>query len=188
MRKKNEKIEEINEKLEKSEEIVSKNAEEASKTDEDIESKLKKELDEALLKQEEYLGIAQRIQADFENFKRRNAEVRRDSYEDGAGEVIKMLLPVIDNFERALHAESSNGSIKEGVQLIYNQLMEIFEKRGVTVIDRKGEKFDPNLEDAIVQGNPEEGEPGTVCEVFLKGYKFKNTILRHAMVKVVAEQ
>ena len=65
--------------------------------------------------------------------------------------------------------------------------MEVIVKRGVTPIDRKGEPFDPNLENAVMQGSPEDGEPGTVCEVFQKGYQMGGTVLRHAMVKVVPD-
>ena len=64
---------------------------------------------------------------------------------------------------------------------------EIYEKLGVHPIDRLGEKFDPNLENAVLQGSAEEGEPGTVCQVLQKGYEMNGTVLRHAMVKVVAE-
>ncbi len=66
-------------------------------------------------------------------------------------------------------------------------MCEAFEKRGITPISRQGEKFDPNLENAVMQGAPEDGEPGTVCEVLLKGYQMEGTVLRHAMVKVVPE-
>ena len=72
-----------------------------------------------------------------------------------------------------------------GVRLVHKQLMEALEKRGVTVIDRKGEIFDPKLEDAVVQGTPDEGEPGTVAQVLMKGYRMGDTVLRHAMVKVI---
>ena len=73
------------------------------------------------------------------------------------------------------------------MKLVHKQLMEALEKRGVTVIDRPGEKFDPTLENAVLQGTPEEGEPGAVCAVLQKGYKMGDFVLRHAMVKVVAD-
>lgn len=149
------------------------------------------ELQEALVKaqaqSEEYLSMAQRVQADFENFRRRNNSVRAEAYEDGARAFIKTILPVIDNLERALAAESQDAALHEGVSMVYRQLMDIMEKRGVTVIDRAGEKFDPNLENAVMQGTADEGEPGTVCAVLQKGYQLGDYVLRHAMVKVVAE-
>ena len=136
---------------------------------------------------EEYLNLAQRVQADFENFRRRTKATRAEAFEDGAREFIKQLLPVVDNLERAIAQESSDEQLLTGVKLVYKQLMETLEKRGVTVIDRPGEKFDPNLENAVMQGTAEEGEPGTVCAVLQKGFKMGDFVLRHAMVKVVAE-
>ena len=138
-------------------------------------------------KAEEYLNLAQRVQADFENYRRRTKATRAEAYEDGAREFIKQLLPVVDNLERAIAQESADENLMTGVKLVYKQLMETLEKRGVTVIDRPGEKFDPNLENAVMQGTADEGEPGTVCAVLQKGYKMGDFVLRHAMVKVVAE-
>ena len=136
---------------------------------------------------EEYLNLAQRVQADFENFRRRTKATRADAFEDGAREFIKQLLPVVDNLERATAQETSDENLMTGVKLVYKQLMDALEKRGVTVIDRPGEKFDPNLENAVMQGTAEEGEPGTVCAVLQKGYKMGDQVIRHAMVKVVTE-
>jgi len=146
-------------------------------------------LAEAVAKQEEYLNMAQRVQADFDNFRRRNQNVRKEAFDEGARAFATTLLPVIDNMERAIAAaqNSSDESLRSGVEMVYRQLCEAFEKRGITTIDRKGEKFDPNLENAVMQGTPEDGEPGTVCEVFQKGYQLEGMVLRHAMVKVVPE-
>ncbi|MBQ6256951.1 MAG: nucleotide exchange factor GrpE [Clostridia bacterium] len=144
-------------------------------------------LKEAQAKADEYLNMAQRVQADFENFRRRTKATRAEAFEDGAREFIKQLLPVVDNLERATAQETVDENLMTGVKLVYKQLMDALEKRGVTVIDRPGEKFDPNLENAVMQGTADEGEPGTVCAVLQKGYKMGDFVLRHAMVKVVAE-
>ena len=144
-------------------------------------------LAEAEAKAEEYLNLAQRVQADFDNYRRRTKAIRAEAYEDGAREFIKQLLPVVDNLERAVAQESSDEQLLTGVKLVHKQLMEALEKRGVTVIDRPGEKFDPTLENAVLQGTPEEGEPGAVCAVLQKGYKMGDFVLRRAMVKVVAD-
>jgi len=146
-------------------------------------------LKEALAKQEEYLTLAQRIQADFENFRRRNRNVRAEAFDEGAAAFVTTLLPVVDNLERAIAAaqNTTDESLKVGVEMVYRQLCDAFTKRGITVIDRKGEPFDPKLENAVMQGSAEDGEPGTVCDVFQKGYKLGETVLRHAMVKVVPE-
>ena len=143
-------------------------------------------LAQAQAQAEEYLNLAQRVQADFDNFRRRTKATRAEAFEDGAREFIKQLLPVVDNLERAVAQESGDESLLTGVKLVYKQLMEALEKRGVTVIDRQGQPFDPTLENAVLQGAADEGEPGTVCAVLQKGYKMGDFVLRHAMVKVVA--
>lgn len=147
------------------------------------------ELDAAKAQAEEYLNLAQRVQADFDNFRRRNESVRADAYKEGIRSLAVVLLPVMDNLERAVDAakESPDAQLREGVGLVLRQLSDVFQKQGITPIDRLGEKFDPNLENALMQGAPEEGEPGTVCQVFQKGYQLDNHVLRHAMVKVVPD-
>lgn len=166
----------------------SEQAEETATQPEEL-NPLQAQLDAAVAKQEEYLNMAQRVQADFENFRRRNQNVRKEAYDEGARTFAATLLPVVDNLERAIAAaqNSADESLKSGVEMVYRQLTEAFEKRGITPIDRKGEPFDPNLENAVMQGVPEDGQPGTVCEVFQKGYRMDATVLRHAMVKVVPE-
>jgi molecular chaperone GrpE len=133
--------------------------------------------------------MAQRVQADFENFRKRNESVRADAYAEGRKDVAAMMLPVLDNLERAAEAAagSSDEAMKSGVELVLKQMNDAYQKLDVTPINRLGEKFDPNLENAILQGTPEEGEPGTVCQVLQKGYKIGDKVLRHAMVKVVPE-
>lgn len=164
-------------------------AQETEKTEETAAAVSAEELAAALAKQEEYLNMAQRVQADFDNFRRRNQNVRKEAFDEGARTFATTLLPVIDNMERAIAAaqNSADESLRSGVEMVCRQLCEAFEKRGITTIDRKGEKFDPNLENAVMQGTPEDGEPGTVCEVFQKGYQMEGLVLRHAMVKVVPE-
>ena len=142
----------------------------------------------AAAKAEEYLALAQRTQADFDNFRRRNESVRADAFAEGQRAVAKAMLAVLDNLERALAAPAAEGdTLSTGVEMTLKQMLAAYEKLGVTVIDRLGEKFDPNLEDAVMQGSPEEGEPGTVCAVFQKGYVMNGHMLRPAMVKVVAD-
>jgi molecular chaperone GrpE len=154
----------------------------------DVEA-LETALAEANGKAEEYLNLAQRVQADFENYRRRNVNARTESFEDGAKSVISLLLPVLDNMERAMEAaqKSKDKALKEGVEMVSRQLWEMLDKRGVKPIDRHGKKFDPNVENAILNGTPEDGEAGTVCEVLQKGYSMGDSVLRHAMVKVVPE-
>ena len=128
-----------------------------------------------------------RAMADFDNFRKRNNSVRADAYEEGGRDVIAGLLPVVDNLERAVAIETADEKLHTGVEMVLKQLTDLMEKRGVTVIDRPGEPFDPNLENAVMQGTPEDGEKGTVCQVLQKGYKMGSYVLRTAMVKVVPE-
>ena len=148
-----------------------------------------RELEEAKAKAAEYLAMAQRIQADFENYRKRNESVRADAYAEGRKDVAAVMLPVLDNLERAVEAAASSPdeALKSGMELVLKQMTDVYQKLEVTPIDRTGEKFDPNLENAVLQGTADEGEPGTVCQVLQKGYRMGDRILRHAMVKVVAE-
>jgi len=146
-------------------------------------------LQTAAAKADEYLAMAQRVQADFDNFRRRNESVRADAYADGQRNVAAAFLPVLDNLERALAAaQATDGaSLRTGVEMILKQMRDAYTKLGVTEVNRLGEKFDPNVENAVMQGTPDEGEPGTVCMVLQKGYVMGKTVLREAMVKVVPD-
>ena len=165
------------------EETPAENAEAAPEE----QSAAEKELAEAVRKRDEFLDMAQRIQAEFDNFRKRNASARAEAFEDGTREMIKLILPVVDNLERALEASSEDEKLKEGVSMTLKQLLGVLEKRGVTVISRQGEKFDPRLENAVMQADRSAGEPGTVSQVLQKGYRMGDYVLRHAMVQVVEE-
>lgn len=149
------------------------------------DTSLEEQLAQAIQQRDEYLQMAQRVQADFDNFRRRNRQVAAESFDDGARAFIKTLLPVMDNLERALQENREGDPLYTGVQLVARMLMDTLAARGISVISRVGEPFDPNLEDAVAQAEPEDGAPGTVSEVILKGYKMGDTVLRHAMVRVV---
>ena len=148
---------------------------------------LKEELEKTKAQCEEYLDMAQRKQAEFANYRRRTEGVRAEAFDDGRRDAIDKLLPIIDNLERALAAagEGEDG-LKAGVEMVLRQTKETFAKMGVEEIDPIGQPFDAELHNAVMQGGEDEGEPGTVCAVFQKGYKLGNRVIRHAMVKVVA--
>ena len=172
------------------EELPAEPAEEAKPEAEEAETDpMQKALDEANAKAAEYLALAQRVQADFENFRRRNENVRADAYADGRKDTAALMLNVLDNLERAVDAAagSPDEALKNGVEMVLKLMTDAYTKMGVKPIDRLGEKFDPNLENAILQGTEDEGEPGTVCQVLQKGYLIGDKVLRHAMVKVVPE-
>lgn len=151
-------------------------AEEMQTARERIE-KLQKERDETV-------ALLQRNQADFDNFRRRNAAVRTDSLDEGRRECIRALLPVLDNFDRAMESGSADDAAwREGVKLVYRQFVETLQKMELSEIDTSG-KFDPNLHEAVMQEKAEGKESGEIIAVFQKGYRVGDRIIRHSMVKV----
>ena len=128
-----------------------------------------------------------RVQADYENFRRRTKLEREAEAKYRAQRLVEELLPVIDNFERALSVEANDEqskSILKGVEMVYNQLKEALSKEGVEEIQAQGEKFDPNKHQAVMQAHSEDHESGMVLEVLQKGYLLKDKVIRPAMVKV----
>jgi molecular chaperone GrpE len=144
---------------------------------------MQQELEKAQAQAEEYLNLAQRVQADFDNFRRRNASVRADAYEDGAKDMIKLVLPVIDNLERAL-AYSEGETLTEGVKMTLKQFEDTMERLGMKAYGERGDEFDPKIHNAIMQTeDPELGE-NRIAAVLQKGYCKGEKIIRHAMVTV----
>jgi len=133
---------------------------------------------------DEMKALAQRVQADFDNFRRRNATVMTDCREEGVRSCIKELLPVLDNFDRAMEsAKGVQNDWLEGVRLVQRQLMETLGKCGLKEIPAEG-MFDPNLHEAVMQEAAEGAESGAILAVFQKGYQVNDRIIRHSMVKV----
>ncbi len=132
----------------------------------------------------ELVDTAQRLQADFDNFRRRNASVHIESLDEGARTLIREMLPVLDNFDRALNAEGPvDEAWRDGIKLVHKQLMDVLTKAGLSEICADG-KFDPELHQAVMQEEVEGKDEGDVAEVLQKGYKVKDRIIRHSMVKV----
>ena len=145
-------------------------------------------LETAVKQRDEYLDSLRRSQADFQNFKRRNQTARADGYEDGVRESIAAILPSIDNLERALDAAEKAGvsdGLTDGVRMTLNMLMESLKRFGFEEVPAMGEAFDPEMHNAVMRESGD--EPGKILEVFQKGYKVKDKIIRYAMVKVCAE-
>lgn len=146
----------------------------------------KEALEKLRKEKEEAIGLLQRNQADFDNFRRRNESVRTDSLEEGRRNCIKELLPVLDNFDRAMEAEAGDeagAGWRDGIKLVHKQLMDTLQKLGLSEIEADG-KFDPNLHNAVMQEKVEGKESGEILAVFLKGYRVGDKIIRHTMVKV----
>ena len=127
-----------------------------------------------------------RLFAEFDNFRKRTSKEKTESHGDATAKTISELLPAIDNFERALDTPCSDDNFKKGIEMIFNQINDILTKIGVTEIDALHKPFNPNLHNAIKQVEDEELESDTVYEVFQKGYKLGDRIIRHAMVSVTA--
>lgn len=150
---------------------------------------LRKELEQARKKAEEYLDAARRIQAEFDNYRKRNAQLRSEASDDGAREVVLSLLGVYDNLERAVQAADEAGdasAIAEGVRMCAKVFVETLNRLGVTPIDAcEGAPFDPNVHDAVLTVEPDvPSKEGTVAEALQKGYMMRDKVLRVAMVKV----
>lgn len=135
---------------------------------------------------DEYLSLLQRERADFENYKRRNQAAISEAYQNAAIDVATKFLPLMDNLEYALKAAGEEDTpIKQGVALIAKQMQEILASLGIEEIEAEGQSFDPNFHNAVMQEDAAEGEEsGAVKEVLMRGYKMKDRILRHSMVKV----
>ena len=128
-----------------------------------------------------------RLHADFENLKKRSEKEVSDQRRFASAAVVERLLPIIDNFERALAMEpSSDGdrSFRQGVELICRQLLEELRKEGLTAVESIGCPFDPNVHEAVETCPSGDHPPHTVIEEFLKGYRFQDRLLRPSMVKV----
>jgi molecular chaperone GrpE len=147
-------------------------------------SALCEELEERDRKLEEYLSTLQRLQAEFENYKKRAERERTEYIEQANAALVEKLLPVLDNFERALNAESSDfHSFKKGVEIIFSQFRKVLEGEGLSSIDALGEDFDPYYHEAVLTACGDY-EDDTVIEVLEKGYLFRNRCLRPSRVKV----
>lgn len=150
----------------------------AQPQEETAEEKLKKELDE---QNDKFL----RLYAEYDNFRKRSQKEKADIYASSKADVIKEMLPVIDNFDRASNnTECSFEDYKKGIDLIFNQFSEIFKKLGVESYGERGDAFDPNIHNAVMTVEDEELGENVIAEVFTKGYKLGDRIIRDAVVKV----
>ncbi len=126
--------------------------------------------------------------AEFENFRNRTEKEKQAMFETGAKSVIEKILPVIDNFERGFatveEADVEDAFVK-GMNQVYKQMMDELDKIGVTPIEAVGQEFDPNFHNAVMQVESEEFESGIVAQEFMKGYMYRDSVVRHSMVAVV---
>ncbi|QUO33581.1 nucleotide exchange factor GrpE [Faecalicatena sp. Marseille-Q4148] len=136
---------------------------------------------------EELTDRLTRQMAEFDNFRKRTEKEKTQMYEVGAKSVVEKILPVVDNFERGLAAvpeEQKEDPFVQGMEKIYKQMMTTFEEIGVKPIEAVGKEFDPDFHNAVMHVEDEELGENIVAEEFLKGYMYRDSVVRHSMVKV----
>ncbi len=151
----------------------------------------KKDKKQEVLKQkvDELEDRVRRQMAEFDNFRKRTDKEKTTMFETGAKSIIEKILPVVDNFERGLATipeEEKGSGFAEGMQMIYKQLMTELDSLGVKPIEAIGQEFNPDYHNAVMQVESEEYETGVIAQELLKGYMYRDTVVRHSMVAVVS--
>lgn len=161
-----------------------KNSEKEKPSKEKAEKKASKEAElENQLEEEKDKRL--RLMAEYDNYRKRTQKEKESIYPEAVAETIKEFLPVADNFERAMAAFTEDESYKKGAEMTYKSLMDVFAKFNVEGFGEKGDPFDPNLHNAVMHEDDDSGSESVISEVFQKGYKIGDRILRFAMVKVL---
>ncbi len=154
----------------------------------DLIKSLKIEIEKNEKEKQDAITLVQRTQADFDNFRRRSRKEKEETISLATVNLIENLLPILDNFQRALDAEkkeSEEDPFFKGVEMIYNGLCQVLEKEGLKVVEAVGCQFDPSYHEAVMQMEANEDYPeNTVVEEMQKGYLFNNKIIRPSIVKI----
>ena len=167
--------------MEQNEQVKKPTVKSLTAENEVLKAELEKAKAETLSTKDSWLRTA----ADFENFKKRNQETRINAYKEGKFDIVKKILVVGDTLDRALLMDLDEKT-KEGLKMVARQFKESLESEGIVEINPVGEIFDPNTQEAVMQAPKEEGEiEGTVKQVFLKGYKQGDKVIRYAQVVVI---
>ena len=159
-----------------------------AKAEEKKEKKKSKKKDKKDEKIEELNDRLLRNMAEFENFRNRSEKEKAAKFDMGAKNVVEKVLPIVDNFERGLAAvpeEEKDNAFVKGMEAVYKQFTTVLEEIGVTPIEAVGKDFDPNLHNAVMHDEDETKEANIISEEFQKGYMYKDSVVRHSMVKVV---
>ncbi len=152
------------------------------------QAKADKQTDASKEKIAELEDRVKRQMAEFENFRKRTDKEKQAMFETGARSVIEKILPVVDNFERGfatVEKEDEEDAFVGGMRMVYKQMMTELENIGVKPIEAVGKEFDPNFHNAVMQVASEEYESGIVAQEFIKGYTYRDSVVRHSMVGVV---
>lgn len=172
----------VNENLEESVETTDNEAKE------NLEDTIEENANDILTKKEEecekYLDMLKRTTAEYDNFRKRTQKEKEGLFDEGFRTAIEKIIPVLDNLERALEHSNEEGSFKDGIDMILKMFKDTLEKEGVEEIPSLGEKFDPDIHNAVMHIEDENYGSNEVIEVLLKGYKYKEKVIRHSMVKV----
>ena len=144
------------------------------------------ELQTKAAQRDEFLSLAQRTQADFDNFRKRAAREQQVAERRGVSKVVRELLPALDNLERALAATSDDDQLAVGIRLVQAELASAMARVGIQNFSPKGEPFDPNVHEAMATQPVEGTEPGTVVDVYQAGYLLDGDVIRPAKVIVAA--
>lgn len=162
-------------------------APDAQETPEDDASALKAQVESLQAALAEKDNRVKRLQADFENFRRRTSKEREELANVVTQDLLKGMLPILDNFDRAMAAEQKdNESFQKGVEMIYTQLHETLKNAGLEPIETAGQKFDPNFHQAVMRVENPDLEDDTIAQELQKGYIVKGRVIRPSMVQVVS--
>ena len=194
MKKKDEqKFDEMKQEIEETEAVDAAEGEndtEAQPADEAQENPadaMQQKIDELTAGLKEKEERALRLQADFENFRRRTSKEKEELSAVIKQEILKDMLPLLDNFERAMAAETKDAeAFQKGVDMIYTQLQEVMKKNGLEPIETAGQKFDPNFHQAVMRVQNEDLEDDDIAQELQKGYMVEGRVIRPSMVQVVA--
>ena len=175
------------------EEVKEETVEEAAETSNEEKPKkegfFKKKKDKKDEQIEELNDRVRRQMAEFDNFRKRSEKEKSQMFDMGAKNVIEKILPVVDNFERGfttVDEADKEDAFVQGMQQVYKQLMKELEAIGVTPIEALGQEFNPDFHNAVMQVESEEYASGIIAQEFMKGYMYKDTVVRHSMVGVVS--
>ncbi len=125
-----------------------------------------------------------RLAAEYDNFRKRTAKEKEQSYQNGKSDAVEKLLPVYDNLQRALNQETTDAAFKKGVEMTMNELVKILNGLGVEIFGQVGEEFDPNLHNAVMHTDDEAFGENVISQVFQQGFKLGDKVVRFAMVQV----
>jgi molecular chaperone GrpE len=161
---------------------------EASAAAESSSPALEAEREQAIKEKTELQELLQRRQAEFENFRRRVEREKSELFEFASMDSVKTLLPILDDFERALKAESADKEYARGMEMIYQRFYDVLKKLGLEPVSTDGALFDPHLHHAVDMVETDEHPDHTILSEYQRGYNFKGRLLRPAMVKVAVKR